>query len=1101
MHSHDRAETGRVPDFGPCVERRRLLDVFSGGVPRLVVLAAPGGHGKSILAAQVAALPVFDDRLWFDAGGLELDGADLLRGLCRLCEPRSGDATESLSDDASLPALLGRMESAMARHRGRRLCLVVDNIALGERVPEFTLLCDAVSRGTCAPASVLVTTRATLERASSTQPEGWVLEAEDLRLGTPEAEEIVARLQGGACDPADVPALLEASGGHVALFCLLARHVATRSVGQVLGGEAPAELNGRLLDLASQHFDGRERSVLHVAALLGHGSEAELARVVGSDVHGVIDRLADCLPLLRRGADENGSPTFRLHDIARGVFADPNFGETDGDWTESLPDRVFECLDARDECESVVSLLVSRRDGPRLIAWLEKRGERLYDKGATGLLLVALESVPPTELIVRPPLVLLQAQVNKRVLQMRDALGKARLAAQLAEHDGDSRTHVRALMLVARLIMNTDPREAKEALERILASHSGRLDPDSDALLHVLLVAVEVNLGEAREAFRHLEMAKSLVSAGATCVLLQRGEAVALIEGVGDMWAGLAVLTTQRRSHQLPVDEQIACFSGLAQSLCELGRLSRADDSCRRARELCDSHRSHEFQCDCDVISTYVLAGRGDYAAAEAVSESIVSAPREGLDAFEVAGPYLVRSVWRRAAGDVEGAVNDAEFVFETLGDKSPVGLRREARLELAACMLALGDSTVAVRQAEATRAELEASGDAFRLLRADLILTEADRQRGDLDAAVARMAAQSDYIRSENGNWQTAMYIRAFPGLLGVIAAAVGAQNITAHLLKMVLPENAAVALPMARDILPATEFRALASRLVDADEVERLLAPEAGAECFVRLLGGLQVVTPTGPVADAAWKKRKARLLFAMLACRKGMEVHREQLLEYLWPEMEEPRARSNFYVVWNNMKHALTPDIGKGEPSPYVHSTGGLCGVDGILVTTDVDEFEHTLEVMREAQRLGEDAAALASASHLAELYRGDLLAGDLYEDWFAPLRERLRHDFSDAMLVAAQTADASGDPAAALRFLRAAIAHDPWREDLYQVALRMQIATGQRSAAVETYMKCMRTLADELGLDPSVETRRLYDQVLAMEDSGAWMEPGKDSDSPG
>ena len=40
--------------------------------------------------------------------------------------------------------------------------------------------------------------------------------------------------------------------------------------------------------------------------------------------------------------------------------------------------------------------------------------------------------------------------------------------------------------------------------------------------------------------------------------------------------------------------------------------------------------------------------------------------------------------------------------------------------------------------------------------------------------------------------------------------------------------------------------------------------------SECSVRLFGGFEVRTPGGPVSDKAWGKRKARLLFAMLASR---------------------------------------------------------------------------------------------------------------------------------------------------------------------------------------------------------------------------------------
>jgi DNA-binding SARP family transcriptional activator/ATP/maltotriose-dependent transcriptional regulator MalT len=1092
MSSIRPVSAGCVPDFGPCVDRRRLLDVFAGGAPRLLVLAAPGGYGKSILAAQIAALPTFDDRVWFDAGGREFDSADLLRGLCRLCEPRPGDESESPTEDVSFPALLRSLESEVSRRGGRRQCVVVDNIILETRVPDFMMIADAISRGTGVPAGVMVTTRSLVCGRTASLSDAWVLEAEDLRLNATEAGAILGRLQGGACDGSSVSRLLEVSGGHVALFCVLGRHAVLRSIDGLMEGEAPADLSGRLRELAEGHFDPRERRVLHVAALLGHGTEAELERLVGGAVPGVVDRLADCLPLLRRGVDEDESLTFHLHDLARGVFADARFPESSDGWTEGAFDRVLECLDARDDCESVISLLVARRDTARLIAWLDKRGKLLFDKGATGLLLAALQSVPPTDLIVRPRLVLLQAQAKKRVGQPEDAIKKARLAAQLAEHDGDRRTHVHALILVARLTMNEDPYEARQALERILERDPDHLDADTGTLVHTLFAVVAVNLGETREAFRQLDLAKSLVSSGAVCPMVQTAEAYALGEGEGDIRGALAVWMRQNRSRLLPVDERISCLGNLAQCLCDLARLQRADGFCRRASELCDSHSSHEYVRQCEVTSTFIVAGQAEYAAAEEIAERNLSASNVAGDDLDCALQHLTRSVWRRAAGDIDGAMSDAECAYERLGGAGPVGLQREAQLELAASMLALGDARIARGHAESVRTKVEVSGDAFRLLRADLILAEIERQRGDTAAAIARMAAQADYVRSENGNWQTAMYIRAFPGLLGVLAAGVGVDKLPAHLLRMVLPENAERALPMARDVLAEDEFRSLATRLLGAKAARRMTASaERVPLCRVRLFGGMQVVVGDRVVADPEWKKRKARLLFAMMITRKGTDVPREQLFEALWPEMDAEHARSNFYVVSNNMKRALSPRLARGERSPYFHAAGNVCRVDDALVTSDLEDFQKALAEGSVAEAEGDDAAALAAYARASELYHGDLLPGDLYDDWFASLRERCRREFGDAMLRAARLADATGNADGAVRMARAALEHDPWREDLYQAVLRSHIAAGQRSAAVDTYFSCSRRLADDLGLDPSVETRRLYEQVLAMEDGPAEM----------
>jgi DNA-binding SARP family transcriptional activator len=151
--------------------------------------------------------------------------------------------------------------------------------------------------------------------------------------------------------------------------------------------------------------------------------------------------------------------------------------------------------------------------------------------------------------------------------------------------------------------------------------------------------------------------------------------------------------------------------------------------------------------------------------------------------------------------------------------------------------------------------------------------------------------------------------------------------------------------------------------------------------------------------------------------------------------------------------------------------------------------LDDFEEAVANLRSAEAAGDGPAVLVFARRLMEIYRGELLPGDLYDDWFAEIRDRIRQDFCDAMLCAARVAEARNELDQALVLLRSASAADPWREDVYQTTMRCQMSAGQRSCAIETYMSCRTRLVDDLGIDPSAETTRLYEAILAMEDEGA------------
>jgi len=70
-----------------------------------------------------------------------------------------------------------------------------------------------------------------------------------------------------------------------------------------------------------------------------------------------------------------------------------------------------------------------------------------------------------------------------------------------------------------------------------------------------------------------------------------------------------------------------------------------------------------------------------------------------------------------------------------------------------------------------------------------------------------------------------------------------------------------------------------------------------------------------------------------------------------------------------------------------------------------------------------------------------------------------------------------ADMQGARRCALRQLEL----DPWREEAHCQLMRVLALEGQRSAALVQYDTCRRVLADMLGVEPSKQTRELYEQI--------------------
>lgn len=381
------------------------------------------------------------------------------------------------------------------------------------------------------------------------------------------------------------------------------------------------------------------------------------------------------------------------------------------------------------------------------------------------------------------------------------------------------------------------------------------------------------------------------------------------------------------------VGTKILALGNLAVALNETGRLSRAEEAARRALDLCNIDSEDAQPVLYHNLEAVLAAVRGAQNRSAEGLQLVEASARDSLRhaaILDSAVNMVYGATMRRAAGDVEQARDEAETAVEMLGSLQAPLFLWMAEAELAGCEFAAGERVMARARADRLTQALESRGITLYAIRPRLVLAAAALP-GAPHEAVKVLAAYREQILSGNANWVLAMYMRAFPGLLGVVASVVGAECVPAHVLRMLPSATIRAGLAEAEGMLMPDDWAALARRLGSSDEMERRAEDaRAVSPCRVRLFGALQVSTGDGPVHDADWKKRKARLLFAMLIVRKGKDVPRDQLLEYLWPDMDNDRARANFYVVWNNMKRALSPNLEKGKPSPYMCAAGGVCRV---------------------------------------------------------------------------------------------------------------------------------------------------------------------------
>ncbi|MCA1849580.1 MAG: tetratricopeptide repeat protein, partial [Acidobacteria bacterium] len=137
---------------------------------------------------------------------------------------------------------------------------------------------------------------------------------------------------------------------------------------------------------------------------------------------------------------------------------------------------------------------------------------------------------------------------------------------------------------------------------------------------------------------------------------------------------------------------------------------------------------------------------------------------------------------------------------------------------------------------------------------------------------------------------------------------------------------------------------------------------------------------------------------------------------------------------------------------------------------------DEFERAAA----AALRGEDEGAYEAA---LSLYGGDLLPGDIYEDWAARRREQLRGTRLELLQKFARLLEARGQYQQCVERLRELVAYEPSNEEAHRRLMRLYAATGHRQQALRQYKECRETLRRELDSEPERATLALREEILA------------------
>jgi len=258
---------------------------------------------------------------------------------------------------------------------------------------------------------------------------------------------------------------------------------------------------------------------------------------------------------------------------------------------------------------------------------------------------------------------------------------------------------------------------------------------------------------------------------------------------------------------------------------------------------------------------------------------------------------------------------------------------------------------------------------------------------------------------------------------------------------------------------------------------------ALEAGnggvAAVRVRLLGGFLVERAESALPDSAWQQRRsAKALIKLLATHPRHALHREQILEILWPDVRTESSLNSFAKALHAARRALEPELRPRDSSAYLHLRDDVLSLDTKHVLVDADLFQQLAE---SALQRGHPSFETALAA-----YPGELLPEDRYKDWSEERRSHLAELYIRLQLKRADSLHQRGESSLAVDHLHAALQQDPVREEAHRRLMLIYASTGMRYKAVRQFQLCQDALKRELDMRPDAKTTALFRSILA-EDS--------------
>lgn len=234
------------------------------------------------------------------------------------------------------------------------------------------------------------------------------------------------------------------------------------------------------------------------------------------------------------------------------------------------------------------------------------------------------------------------------------------------------------------------------------------------------------------------------------------------------------------------------------------------------------------------------------------------------------------------------------------------------------------------------------------------------------------------------------------------------------------------------------------------------------------IRLFGPTVVVNQDVRCGASDLGGVKPRQLLEMLALDLGTPMPKDLLAERLW----EGQPPASYIATIESYVCVLRRRLGlaRGKHAALATTNSGYL-LDPTQVQVDAVEIRSLLA-----------AGGPADVARALDMRCGELLVDEPYAAWASNEREAFAELLAAACVRAAQASNAAGESTLAIRLARMAMAQSYYSEPGLRELMEALACSGERSEALHLYERLRAGMLEELGVEPSPITQRLYLSIL-------------------